>query len=231
MKPDGLGWLYAPAPSRTARCRRTTSRSSRRWATCSTPGRRATRRCAFSRGRSTRIAHTPTAEYPVVATTFRLTEHYLSGPMSRFNSWLNELQPEMFVELSPELAAERGIVHGGWLTVQSARGRIEARAMVTRRLRPLLVEGRVVHQIGLPVPLGLRRRDRRRQRQRPDLAGGRPEREHARGQGVRLPGPRRPARRPRARARRSRWRPGRRASRSPTRPAAAQPEGRFGHGK
>jgi formate dehydrogenase major subunit len=70
--------------------------------------------------------------------------------MSRFNSWLNELQPEMFVELSPELAAERGIQHGGWLTVQSARGRIEARALVTRRLRPLLVEGRVIHQVGLP---------------------------------------------------------------------------------
>src|SRR5439155_11574257 len=48
------------------------------------------------------------------------------------------------------LAAERGIVHGGWLTVRSARGRIEARAMVTRRLRPLRVEGRVVHQVGLP---------------------------------------------------------------------------------
>jgi formate dehydrogenase major subunit len=56
----------------------------------------------------------------------------------------------MFVELSPELAAERGIVHGGWLTVMSARGRIEARAMVTRRLRPLLIEGRIVHQVGLP---------------------------------------------------------------------------------
>ncbi len=86
----------------------------------------------------------------MVATTYRLTEHYLSGPMSRFNSWLNELQPEMFVELSPELAAERGIVHGGWLTVQSARNRIEARAMVTRRLWPLRVGGRMVHQIGLP---------------------------------------------------------------------------------
>jgi formate dehydrogenase major subunit len=64
----------------------------------------------------------PTAEYPVVATTFRLTEHYLSGPMSRFNSWLNELQPEMFAELSYELAAERGIVHGGWMTIQTPRG-------------------------------------------------------------------------------------------------------------
>jgi formate dehydrogenase major subunit len=70
--------------------------------------------------------------------------------MSRFNSWLNEMQPEMFVELSPELAAERGIVHGGWLTVETARGTIEARAMVTRRLQPLHVEGRVIHQVGLP---------------------------------------------------------------------------------
>ena len=97
-----------------------------------------------------RIAHAPTTEYPVVATTFRLTEHYLSGPMSRFNSWLNELQPEMFLELSPELAAKRGIVHGGWLTVQTARARIQARAMVTRRLRPLRVEGRIIHQVGIP---------------------------------------------------------------------------------
>ena len=118
-----------------------------------------------------RLAHAPTAEYPVVATTFRLTEHYLSGPMSRFNSWLNELQPEMFVELSPELAA-RARHRPRRLADRrvSARGRIEARAMVTRRLRPLLIEGRIVHQIGLPVPLGLRRRGRRRQRQRPDRA-------------------------------------------------------------
>ena len=70
--------------------------------------------------------------------------------MSRFNSWLNELQPEMFVELSHELATEKGIDPGGWLTVQSARGQIQARAMVTRRLRPLTIAGRVVHQIGIP---------------------------------------------------------------------------------
>ena len=167
----------------------------------------------------------------MVASTFRLTEHYLSGPMSRFNGWLNELQPEMFVELSPELAAERGIEHGGWLTVRSARGRIEARAMVTRRMRPLLVEGRVDPPDRPAVPLGLRRRDRRRQRQRPDLAGGRAEREHARGQGVRLPG-RAPAgstaRPPSPTKPLAPW---------PTRdpipdtPAAAQPEGRFAHGE
>jgi formate dehydrogenase major subunit len=56
----------------------------------------------------------------------------------------------MFVELSPELAAEHGIVHGGWITVETAATQISARAMVTRRLRPLRVEGRVLHQIGLP---------------------------------------------------------------------------------
>ena len=70
--------------------------------------------------------------------------------MSRFNSWLNELQPEMFVELGPELAEEHGIVHGGWMTVETARHRIEARASVTKRFRPMRVAGRMVHQIGLP---------------------------------------------------------------------------------
>jgi formate dehydrogenase major subunit len=92
--------------------------------------------------------------YPIVATTYRLTEHYLSGPMSRFNSWLNELQPEMFVEISPELADERGIEHGGWMVVWNPRGAIEARAMVTQRIRPLKLEGRVVDQIGLPFHWG-----------------------------------------------------------------------------
>jgi formate dehydrogenase major subunit len=149
FKPDGVGWLYAPAvkdgplPTHYEPVESPLGNLLYPKQTCSPTVR-------FFEGPLNRIAHTPTAEYPVVATTFRLTEHYLSGPMSRFNSWLNELQPEMFVELSPELAAERGVTHGGWVTVQSARGLIEARAMVTRRLRPLQVEGRVVHQIGLP---------------------------------------------------------------------------------
>lgn len=89
--------------------------------------------------------------YPIVATTYRLTEHYLSGPMSRFNSWLNELQPEMFVEISPLLAAERAVAHGDWVVVTSIRGAIEARAMVTPRLQPLQIQGETVHQIGIPI--------------------------------------------------------------------------------
>jgi formate dehydrogenase major subunit len=89
--------------------------------------------------------------YPVVATTYRLTEHYLSGGMSRFDSWLNELQPAMFVEMSPELAAERGIEHAEWVVVSSPRGEIEARAMVTPRLHTLTIQGKRVHQIGVPI--------------------------------------------------------------------------------
>jgi len=93
-------------------------------------------------------------KYPIVATTYRLTEHYLSGGMSRFDSWLNELQPAMFVEISPELAQERGIQHGDWVVVSSPRGEIEARAMVTPRLPTLKVRGEIVHQIGLPIHFG-----------------------------------------------------------------------------
>jgi formate dehydrogenase major subunit len=89
--------------------------------------------------------------FNIVATTYRLTEHYLSGGMSRFDSWLNELQPAMFVEMSPELAAERGIAHGDWCVVSSPRGEIEARAMVTPRLHTLTIAGERVHQIGVPI--------------------------------------------------------------------------------
>src|SRR4051794_36401 len=88
--------------------------------------------------------------YPVVATTFRLTEHHTAGGMSRTLPWLSELQPEMFAEIDPELAADRGIEDGGWLTIVTERAEIEARANVTERMRPLRVDGRDVHQIGLP---------------------------------------------------------------------------------
>jgi len=56
--------------------------------------------------------------------------------MSRFDSWLGELQPEMFVEISPELAGERGVANGDWVVVSTPRGEIEARALVTERLKP-----------------------------------------------------------------------------------------------
>ena len=87
-------------------------------------------------------------------TTYRLTEHHTAGGMSRFQAYLSELQPEMFCEVSPALAAERGLEHGGWATIISARAAIEARVLVTDRIPPLRVQGRTVHQIGLPYHWG-----------------------------------------------------------------------------
>jgi formate dehydrogenase major subunit len=88
--------------------------------------------------------------FPYVITTYRLTEHHTAGGMSRWLSWLSELQPEMFCEVSPELAAERGLTNGGWATITTMRAEIEARVLVTNRIRPLRIKGRVIHQIGLP---------------------------------------------------------------------------------
>jgi formate dehydrogenase major subunit len=89
-------------------------------------------------------------------TTYRLTEHHTAGGMSRFVPYLAELQPEMFCEVSPELAAERSLVNGGWATVATERAAIEARVLVTDRMRPLRVNGRTVHQVGLPYHWGSR---------------------------------------------------------------------------
>jgi formate dehydrogenase major subunit len=88
--------------------------------------------------------------YPLVATTFRLTEHHTAGGMSRNLPWLAELQPEMFAEIDPQLAADRGIEDGGWMTIVTERAEIHARARVTERIRPLRVDGRVIHQVALP---------------------------------------------------------------------------------
>ena len=74
--------------------------------------------------------------------------------MSRTLPHLAELQPELFCEVSPELAAERELRHGDFATITTPRGVVEARVMVTRRIRPLWVEGRTVHQIGLPYHWG-----------------------------------------------------------------------------
>jgi len=94
------------------------------------------------------------AVFPYVFTTYRLTEHHTAGGMSRFQSYLSELQPEFFCEISPELAAERGLEHLGWATIVTARTAIEARVLVTERMTPLTVRGRTVHQIGLPYHWG-----------------------------------------------------------------------------
>jgi len=92
--------------------------------------------------------------FPYVITTYRLTEHHTAGGMSRWVPWLAELQPQGFVELSPELARELGVDNGDWVTVWTLRGEAEARALVTERLQPLTIDGRTVHQIGMPWHFG-----------------------------------------------------------------------------
>ncbi len=94
--------------------------------------------------------------YPYVLTTYRLTEHHCAGGFTRFTPYLSELQPGMFVEVHPDLARERGLRHGDWATIVTARSAIEARVMVTDRMRPVRVNGRVQHQVGLPYHWGSR---------------------------------------------------------------------------
>jgi formate dehydrogenase major subunit len=92
--------------------------------------------------------------FPFVLTTYRLTEHHTAGGMSRTVPYLAELQPEFFVEVSPELAAERKLQHGDWATVVTARQAVEARVLVTERIRPLNIQGRRMHLVGAPYHWG-----------------------------------------------------------------------------
>jgi formate dehydrogenase major subunit len=92
--------------------------------------------------------------FPFVLTTYRLTEHHTAGGMSRFLSHLAELQPELFAEISPELASELKIDNGDYISVVSLRGAIEARALVSRRTRPIQLNGKTVHQIAMPFHFG-----------------------------------------------------------------------------
>jgi formate dehydrogenase major subunit len=103
------------------------------------------------------VADEPGADvYPYVVTTYRLTEHHTAGGMTRSVPYLAELQPEMFCEVHPELARKVGLEHGGWATIYTSRSAIEARVLVTARMRPVRMAGRDVHQVGLPYHWGQR---------------------------------------------------------------------------
>jgi len=96
------------------------------------------------------LAPVGSADYPYVITTYRLTEHHLSGVMSRYLPMLAELHYAHFAEISHELARELKIDNGDMVTVMSPRGKIHVKAMVTNRLKPFIVDGKTVHQIGVP---------------------------------------------------------------------------------
>jgi formate dehydrogenase major subunit len=93
-------------------------------------------------------------QFPYIVTTYRVTEQYTSGSMSRWNGWLSELMPEMFAEISPELAAAKGIENLDWVVISTPRNQIECKALVTRRMRPFRHNGKIIHEVGLPYHWG-----------------------------------------------------------------------------
>jgi formate dehydrogenase major subunit len=92
--------------------------------------------------------------WPLVATTYRVSEHWQTGVLSRWLPLQAELMPANFVEMSVELAQERGIRNGDRVVVSSARNQVDAVAIVTRRFKPFKVAGATVHQVGLPWHFG-----------------------------------------------------------------------------
>ncbi len=92
--------------------------------------------------------------FPFICSTYRVTEHWQTGVMTRWTPWLLEAEPQMFVEMSPELATLRGIKGGDKCTVESARGSLWAIAIVTERMRPMQVMGQTVHMVGIPWHFG-----------------------------------------------------------------------------
>lgn len=94
------------------------------------------------------------AKFPFIGTTYRMTEHWQTGGMTRSLPWLNELVPDMFIEMSESLAKQKGIKKGDTVRVTTERGSIEAIALITSRLRPFNVEGKMIEQIGMPWHFG-----------------------------------------------------------------------------
>ncbi len=150
MQADGKGWLYVPTglqdgPLPTHYEPQESIIKNPLYGQSCNPGR-------MEWQRDDNPYHNPynDPKYPFAITTYRLTEHHTAGGMSRWLSWLSELQPEMFCEVSPQLAQERNLTNGGWATIRTKRGEIEARVLVTNRMRPLRIKGKLIDQIGIP---------------------------------------------------------------------------------
>jgi len=153
VHPDGLGWLYVPSglvdgPFPTHYEPHESPFGNPLYGQSSNPARQ-----LFNRPEN---PYNPTGSdvFPYVVSSYRLTEHHTAGGMSRGVPYLAELQPELFCEVGSGLAEERGLEHGDWATVVTSRAAIEARVLVTDRIPPLLVRGRVMHHVGLPYHWG-----------------------------------------------------------------------------
>jgi formate dehydrogenase major subunit len=157
MQADGKGWLFAPngmmdGPLPTHYEPHESPFANPLYAQQANPTRKVYRRPENPSNPSPPEPHSEV--FPYVLTTGRLTEHHTAGGMSRTLPYLSELQPALTVEVSPELARQRGLEHLGWAHVITSRTAIEARVLVTDRMKPLRVVDRVVHQIWMPFHWG-----------------------------------------------------------------------------
>ena len=107
-------------------------------------------------GKGKDVYKTCDPRFPIIGTTYRVTEHWQTGVLTRWQPWLLELQPQLFVEMSEELAKIKNIKNGEKVKVVSARGGVEAVAIVTKRIKPFRVEGATVHMVGIPWCFGWR---------------------------------------------------------------------------
>lgn len=105
---------------------------------------------ALTFGKAESVKPSDPKKYPIVCTTYRMSEHWQTGGMTRNIPWLAEAMPRMFVEMSEELAKDKSIANGDMVRVFNERGSIEMNAMVTPRFKPFTIDGKTVHQVGLP---------------------------------------------------------------------------------
>jgi len=159
MQADGKGWLYVPAglvdgPLPTHYEPHESPYPNPLYSQHANPARQTFRRA--DNPYNPAHGEPGVGVFPYAMTTYRLTEHHTAGGMSRTLPYLAELQPEMFCEVSPELAEERGLEHGRWATIITLRSAIEARVMVTDRIAPLTIHGQQAHVVGLPYHWGSR---------------------------------------------------------------------------
>ncbi|OQX19499.1 MAG: formate dehydrogenase-N subunit alpha [Desulfobulbaceae bacterium A2] len=105
------------------------------------------------------VFHTCDPRFPFVCTTYRTSEHWQTGILTRNLPWLLEMQPQNFVEMSTELAKLLNIKNGEKVMVSSARGQVGAIAMVTERFKPFTIAGTTVHQVGMPYNFGWTTKD------------------------------------------------------------------------
>jgi formate dehydrogenase major subunit len=157
MQADGKGWLFAPSgmadgPLPAHYEPHESPFSNALYAQQANPTRKTYDRADNPSNPSPSETHHEV--FPFVLTTARMTEHHTAGGMSRNLPYLSELQPVLVVEVSPELARERGLSHLGWAHIVTSRAAVEARVLVTDRMKPLRVLDRVVHQVWLPYHWG-----------------------------------------------------------------------------